>query len=103
MIHLSEDDFHQIFAEAIDAGNPNSPNGPEISTGLLDISPDAATIPKWYSNPMFAHFIVHQTTSNEGKNHQTKAASIKDRLKECQSDVEVLRVIKGKLTCIFGA
>ncbi|KAL3294775.1 putative polyketide synthase [Colletotrichum asianum] len=94
MIHLSEDDFHQIFAEAIDAGNPDSPNGPEISTGLLDISPDAANIPKWYSNPMFAHFIVHQTTSNDGKKQQTKAASIQDRLQECQSDADVLRVIQ---------
>lgn len=96
MIHLSEDDFHQIFAKAINASNPDSPNGPKISTGLLDISPDAANIPKWYSNPMFAHFIVYQTTSNDGKKQQTKAASIQDRLQECQSDADVLQVIQGK-------
>ena len=40
MMHLSEEDFHQIFAEAMEAGYIDSPVGPEVSTGLLDISPE---------------------------------------------------------------
>ena len=51
MMHLSEEDFHQIFAEAMEAGYLDSPVGPELSTGLLDISPDSANIPKWHQTP----------------------------------------------------
>ena len=40
LMHLSEEDFHQIFAEAMEAGHLDSPVGPELSTGLLHISPD---------------------------------------------------------------
>ena len=94
MMHLSEEDFHQIFAEAIEAGYPNSTAGTEISTGLLDISPDSANIPKWYSDPKFARFIIHQTSSIGDKKEQTNATSIQDRLEACRSEQELLQVIK---------
>lgn len=94
MIHLSEDDFHQIFAEAIEAGHPDSPDGPEISTGLLDIGPDAANIPKWYSDPKFSRFIVHATSHSTNKTEQTQTVSIADRLLACQTEQEVLAVVK---------
>lgn len=98
MIHLSEDDFHQIFAEAIDAGQVDSPDGPEISTGLLDIAADSSNIPKWYSDPKFARFIVHKSTNSGDQKRQAKAASIQERLLACHSDEDVLRVVKGMLT-----
>ncbi|KUI62477.1 Polyketide synthase-nonribosomal peptide synthetase [Cytospora mali] len=41
MMHLSEEDFHQIIAEAIETCHLDSLNGPEISTGLRNISPDS--------------------------------------------------------------
>ncbi len=94
MMHLSEEDFHQIFAEAMEAGYLDSSVGPEISTGLLDISPSSANIPKWYSNPKFARFIVHQTASNDDKKEQSNAASIQDRLQACQTQQDLLQVIK---------
>lgn len=94
MMHLSEEDFHQIFVEAIEAGYPDSTAGPEISTGLLDISPDSANIPKWYSDPKFARFVVHQTSSIGDKKEQTNTTSMEDRLKACGSEQELLQVIK---------
>jgi len=94
MMHLSEEDFHQIFAEAMEAGYPDSTAGPEISTGLLDISPDSINIPKWYSDPKFARFIVHQTSSIGDKKEHTNATSIQDRLEACRSEQELLQVIK---------
>ena len=94
MMHLSEEDFHQIFAEAMEAGYLDSPVGPEISTGLLYISPDTANIPKWSSNPKFANFIVHQTAGSDNKKEQLKAASIQDRLQACRTEQDVLQVIK---------
>lgn len=98
MMHLSEEDFHQIFAEAMEAGYLDSPDGPEISTGLLDISPDSPNIPKWYFNPKFANFIVHQTAAGGDKKEQTAAASIQDQLQSCQTQQDVLQIIKRKFT-----
>ncbi|KAF2158977.1 hypothetical protein M409DRAFT_30511 [Zasmidium cellare ATCC 36951] len=98
MMHLSEEDFHQIFAEALEAGYVDSGNGPEISTGLLDITPDAQYIPQWYSNPKFARFIVHQTSTEDSGADQSNAASIHDQLQACGTVEDVFDVIK----CSFG-
>ena len=100
MMHLSEEDFHQIFVEAIEAGYPDSTAGPEISTGLLDISPDSATIPKWYSDPKFARFIVHQNSSIGDKEEKTNARSIQDCLEACQSEQELLQIIQRKYSTL---
>ena len=96
MMHLSEEDFHQIFAEAMEAGYLDSPVGPEVSTGLLDISPESANVPKWYSNPKFARFIVHQTAGNHDQKDQSNAASIQDRLQACRTEQDVLQLIKRR-------
>ena len=93
-MRLSEEDFHQIFAEAMEAGYLDSPVGPEVSTGLLDISPDSANIPKWYSNPKFSRLIVHQTAGNDDQKVQSNAASIQDRLQACRTEQDVLQAIK---------
>ena len=37
LMHLSEQDYHQLFAEGIDAGQPDSEDEAELTTGLLDI------------------------------------------------------------------
>ena len=81
-----------MIAEAIEAGYVNSPNGSEITTGLLDISPHLVNIPKWYSNPKFSHFIVHHTASDEDKKGQAATASIQDQLQTCktQQDLDLI-------------
>ena len=102
MMHLSEEDFHQIFLEAMEAGYPDSTAGPEISTGLLDISPDSANIPKWYSDPKFSRFIVHKTNGIDDKKEQTNATSIQDHLEACRSEQELRQVIKRECSIPNG-
>ena len=103
MMHLSEEDFHQIFAEAMEAGYLDSPVGAEISTGLLDISPDSANIPKWYSDPKFANFIVHRNASNDDQKGQGSSISIQDRLQACNTQEDVVQAIKGKLDLFINS
>ena len=66
LMHLSEQDYHQLFAEGIDAGRPDSVDEAELTTGLLDIpaAEDDENTPKWHSNPAFLDFIVHQVEKN---------------------------------------
>jgi nucleoside-diphosphate-sugar epimerase len=95
LTHLSEEDFHQIFAEAMEAGYLDSPDGPEISTGLLEISPDTPNMPKWYTDPKFARLIVNKTTDGGKGKEKASAASILDSLKACRSEEDVFQVVKS--------
>ena len=101
MMHLSEEDFHQIFAEAMEAGHLDSLNGPEISTGVLTVTPNSANIPKWYSDPKFGRFIVNQSTGDEDKKEQSGFASIQDLLLACRSEQDVSLAIKRKIPLNF--
>ena len=96
MMHLSDDDFHQIFAEAMEGCCVDSTVGPELSTGLLDISPDSENIPKWYSNPKFARFIVHRKAGDDEKKDQGAQSSISERLQSCSTEEDVLQTTRRK-------
>ncbi|KAL2173167.1 polyketide synthase [Thermothelomyces heterothallicus CBS 202.75] len=95
LTHLSEEDFHQIFAEVMEAGYLDSPDGPEISTGLLEISPDTPNMPKWYTDPKFARLVVNKTTDGGKGKEKTNTASVLDSLKACRSEDEVFQVVKS--------
>ncbi|KAI1768458.1 hypothetical protein GGR53DRAFT_532368 [Hypoxylon sp. FL1150] len=97
MMHLSEQDFHQIFAECMEVGHLDNANGPEISTGLLSVPPDSINIPPWYSDPKFARFRVRQSSTDDGNDEsqgKTDTASIQELLQACRSRQDVFQVIK---------
>jgi len=98
LMHLSEQDYHQLFAEGIDSGRPGSGDEAELTTGLLDIpaATDTENTPKWHSNPAFLDFIVHQVEKNGADSGNEVVASVQDQLAACQSRSEVLAVVKGK-------
>ncbi|KAF2129141.1 polyketide synthase PksF [Dothidotthia symphoricarpi CBS 119687] len=100
MMHLSEQDFHQIFAECMEAGHLDNPNGPEISTGLLSVAPESINIPPWYSDPKFARFRIHQSLNDSNnKKEKTNAVSIQSLLQACKSQKDTLQVVQQA----FGA
>ncbi|CAG8974765.1 hypothetical protein HYALB_00000377 [Hymenoscyphus albidus] len=94
LMHLSEEDWHQIFAEAIDVGFLGSEHGPEITTGLSDIPADAPNAPNWFMNPKFSSFIIHQEGAKEDKHEGAATISISDLLEACQTEKEVQKVIR---------
>ncbi|RYP47174.1 hypothetical protein DL768_006724 [Monosporascus sp. mg162] len=95
MMHLSEQDFHQIFAECMEAGHLDNPSGPEISTGLLSLTPESTHIPPWYSDPKFTRFRIQKpsASSNTAK-EKVNSASVQDLLQACRSEQDVLQVVK---------
>ncbi|KAL7776920.1 hypothetical protein CFE70_007340 [Pyrenophora teres f. teres 0-1] len=93
MMHLSEQDFHQIFAECMEAGHLDNDSGPEISTGLLQITPDTIDIPPWYSDPKFKRFQIHRSATGGGKAEATNSASTQELLLQCRSLSEVTNII----------
>lgn len=96
LMHLSEQDYHQLFAEAIDCGRPDSGDEAELTTGLLDIPPgDTENTPRWYTNPAFSEFIVHQVEKDRAESGNEAVASVQDQLNACKSESEVVAVVKG--------
>ncbi|KJZ71435.1 hypothetical protein HIM_09159 [Hirsutella minnesotensis 3608] len=94
MMHLSEEDYHQLFVEAIDAGHADSPEPAELTTGFLDIQANSANNPRWQSNPTFESFVIHQSGVQEDKDGKKAGASVQNRLQACQSQQDVLDVVK---------
>lgn len=97
LMHLSEQDYHQLFAKGIDAGRPDSGDEAELTTGLLDIpAANTENAPKWHSNPLFSEFIVHQVEKNGADSGSEVVTSVQDQLSACRSASDVLAVVKGK-------
>ena len=94
LIHLNEEDFHQIFAEVLEAGYQDSPAGPEITTGILEVSPDEPNMPKWFSEPKFARLILHSVASGDDKKERMNDTSIQESLQACKSEQDVFQVVK---------
>jgi thioester reductase-like protein len=94
LTHLNEEDFHQIFAEVMEAGYLDSPLGLELSTGLLEVSTDDPNMPKWFTDPKFGRLIVNKTAGADDKKERMNEASILDSLQQCKSEQDVFQVIQ---------
>lgn len=92
---LNEEDFHQIFAEAIDVGHLDSPDGPEITTGIPEILANDINMPKWCSDPKFSRLVVHDVAASDGPKEEG-GISILESLQSCQSQQDVFEVIKSE-------
>lgn len=105
MMHLSEEDFHQLVAEAIAVGQPGCGDGgneelSEISTGLLEVAHNASEQPVWFSDPKFTHLIVQRSGSANaptgGMDNNVKAntpAAIQKQLRACRSPQDLEKVV----------
>lgn len=94
LMPVSEGDFHQIFAEAIEAGRPDSAVcGPELTTALRAIPFDEPGAPAFFSNPMLSHFRL--VGLDQQKTKGSKANSTKELLAACETTAELQSIIKG--------
>ncbi|KAL2048919.1 hypothetical protein ABVK25_010772 [Lepraria finkii] len=95
---MSERDFHQIFAEAVLAGRPDSGVDPEISTGLRRIDPDDPYQPIWYNNPIFSKCIQQRKSANSHEANNSSGPSIKVRLQAATNQSQILTVLQDCFT-----
>lgn len=63
-IAMSEQDFHQLFAEAIRAGHPQSRTSIEISSGLRQLQRGSVDLTRWDSNPVMSHYLLESKVRN---------------------------------------
>jgi hybrid polyketide synthase/nonribosomal peptide synthetase ACE1 len=98
-VFMSEQDFHQIFAEGVVAGRPGTDDIPEIMTGLGLAHMDDADKVTWFNNPKFSHCVLWP--DNQGVNVGTSKRNItvKSRLLLATTAEEVNEAISGAFLC----
>ncbi|KAH7324402.1 polyketide synthase PksF [Stachybotrys elegans] len=97
MMHLSEEDYHQIFVEGVAAAPADSTYGPELTTGLLDVPMNAAGGPPWVADPKFGSLLVHSNGDNgDDDGAQASAASLQDQLKACKNRSQLFDLIQER-------
>ncbi|KAF3480350.1 Beta-ketoacyl synthase, active site protein [Arthroderma uncinatum] len=97
-IIMSEPDLHQLFAEAVISGRPDSQLDPNIITGVKTMTTAESKDAIWRSNPRFGHFI--QDVGAVKAPSATKAATIpvKTQLEGAKDAEEMSTILKAALT-----
>jgi hybrid polyketide synthase/nonribosomal peptide synthetase ACE1 len=93
---MSEQDFYQIFAEAVVASPPGPGVNPEYCTGLRVFYADEEDKPDFGQNPIFSHLIMHRNaTASLGSNNAT-VVSVKTQLSKATTASEVYDIMECK-------
>lgn len=93
---MSEQTFHQIFAEAVIAGQSRSRASPEISTGLRHVSSTDERQPIWANNPRFSHYISRVAAGGSRDNDSGRGVPLSTQLKEATSEERVFQIVLGE-------
>ncbi|KAM0334359.1 hypothetical protein ACHAQA_001385 [Verticillium albo-atrum] len=94
---LSEQDFHNLFAEAVHAGKSWRKQNPELSTGLMTIE-DNDEFRKnitWFKNPMFQHCVRNAQSAElvESAGKGRRGVQVKAHLQEAISPHDVRDIL----------
>lgn len=95
----SERDFHQLFAEAVLAGRPDSTGPIELVSGIGKIEANEDVPPVWHSWPQMSHFVKPRIADEPMSCTSTHSkASAKSRLARAQSRSQAYDVIWDSFT-----
>ncbi|CAJ2508444.1 Uu.00g134700.m01.CDS01 [Anthostomella pinea] len=108
LMHLSEEDFHQIVAEGVFASYTGSET--ELTTGLLSVAHDAVDRPIWFTDPKFAHLIKSHGEAvddfgstpkgggdRDGNRGRPQVSALQTRLRSSKTRGELEAVVKEAL------
>lgn len=105
-VFMSEQDFHQIFAEGVVAGRPSTDDIPEIMTGLGLAHMDDAEKVTWFHNPKFSHCVIWPENQGAMADTSKQNISVKSQLLLATTPEEVKEAIQGNsvtpLLCAYA-
>lgn len=93
--NISENDLHQLFAEAIIVGRPGCNESSEIATGLEPFYPERVAKAQFFDDIRFNHFILERQDAHDlgGKGLEVP---VRIRLAEAKTKEDAASIIKGK-------
>lgn len=92
---MSEQDFHQIFAEGVIAGQEDLNFTPEVYTGLRRAYMGDADQPGWFENPQFSHCISMPEIDGGVGLVMKQNLSVKAQLLTATTAEEIQEIIQG--------
>ncbi|KAH1655325.1 hypothetical protein KXV78_006248 [Aspergillus fumigatus] len=96
-IAMSENDLHQLFAEAILAGRPDLDLNPEIITGLAPITVEQSKDTYWKTNPRLSLLIREAGQGDLKGRDGGNAAPLRQLLGDTKTMQNVANVLSGAL------
>jgi KR domain-containing protein len=90
---MSEQDLHELFAEGILAGRPDSGRNPDIIAGFKSESPTEKPNVIWYRNPKTWHYVVH--CMENGTSSPTAGVPVKLQLESASSHRDVMEIVEA--------
>ncbi|KAJ4397735.1 hypothetical protein N0V93_001970 [Gnomoniopsis smithogilvyi] len=90
---MSEQTFHQMFAEAVLAGQESSDMACEISTGLRHVKATDERQPIWANNSRFSHHIIHTAAGGSRDDSHGRTVPLKVQLETAASQEEVFQIV----------
>ncbi|KAH3986904.1 bifunctional polyketide synthase/nonribosomal peptide synthetase phmA [Parastagonospora nodorum] len=97
-VFMSEQDFHQIFAEGVVAGRPGNDDIPEIMTGLGLAHMDDSDKVTWFNNPKFSHCVLWPDDQGAAVGMSKQNVTVKSRLLLATTADEVNEAIQESFT-----
>jgi hybrid polyketide synthase/nonribosomal peptide synthetase ACE1 len=92
---MSEQDFHQIFAEGVIAGQEDLDLTPEVYTGLHRAYVGDADQPGWFENPQFSHCVSIPDSDGVVGVIMKENISVKAQLMTATTVEEIKLIIQG--------
>ncbi len=92
--NISEQDLHQIFAEAMLVGRAGSQECPEIVTGLAPAYADAEIKAPYRSDLKFSHFTI-QRSGEKQSTGQGLIIPVKTQLHTAETKAQIFDILKG--------
>lgn len=93
--NISEQDLHQLFAEAIFAGRPNSSESHELITGFAPVFADTEVHPSHSQDLKFSHFIIERPGEQQNADQQA-SVPLKAQLAQAKTKNQVSDILKGE-------
>lgn len=91
---MSEQDLHELFAEGILAGRPESNRNPDIIASFKLESPIQRPDVIWYRNTKTWDFIMHWAERNSSGSGNAKTVPVKLQLQSAQNEGEATEIVE---------
>ncbi|KAI0095349.1 hypothetical protein F4776DRAFT_669752, partial [Hypoxylon sp. NC0597] len=91
---MSEDDFHQVFAEGVLASAPTSCRNYEVMSGLR-VSKSNQEDLVWFKNPKFQHCVLHRCDPAASRDNSYNNRPLKAQLEAASDVAETRRLVSN--------
>jgi hypothetical protein len=100
---MSEADLHQLFAEAVFSGKPDSGLKSELISGIRTLTVDNESPVFWFKQVKFSHFIQNREQVGGDTGNKVTKIPVKTLLQAATSPEHVVTILRSKFQKFLSA